>query len=370
MSNIIFYNSYEIFVNPKNKSKLDSIPGGQNFSDYYKIFSYNISSHDRTGVIQGSIKTEALPICVMPELRPCPDLNQIIDERALFLMHKAKHTGRKLAIMYSGGVDSTVVLAAFVKNFSDKDIRENIVVLLSHDSISENPNFYYDYVIKKFNCISTFKFPYYLGHDDYIFLSGENADQLFGSQVADQYITMFPRTDLFKPVEDISGNFIEWLNIRIGNKTLAEKWCNLFDKHRKSAPIKINTFYEMLWWINFTCKWQSVYVRMLGYCKNPNTLKLEENYTSFFVSEDFQLWSLNNSDILLNNIDMPYKYHLKKYVIGVTKDESFMTKPKVGSLANAVRQKLAPMTIDSNMNFNYDYPDGTMFNMDNSFVDF
>ena len=90
-------------------------------------------------------------------------------------------------------------------------------------------------------CVSTFRFPYFLGNDDYVLISGENADQLFGSQVADQYLTLFPQSDLFKPVESVSGNFIQWLNVRIGNIELAEKWFNLFDKQRKSAPIKINT---------------------------------------------------------------------------------------------------------------------------------
>ena len=162
---------------------MNQVPGGKYFSDYFKIFSYNISAFDRTGVIKGPLKCHTLPISVLPEMRPSKDFNDICDERARFLMHKAKHTGRKLAIMYSGGVDSTAVLCSLLRNCSDKDIQENVIVLLSHESINENPSFYYNFVIKKFNCVSSFKFPYYLGHDDYIFMSGENADQLFGSQV-------------------------------------------------------------------------------------------------------------------------------------------------------------------------------------------
>ena len=61
---------------------------------------------------------------------------------------------------------------------------------------------------------------------------------------------------------------------------------------------------------------------------------------------------------------------LKKYIIGLTKDNDYMNKPKIGSLAIIAKQKVAPMTIDIDMNYNYEYPSEDMYNYDNSFVDF
>ena len=370
MSDLIFYNSHEIFLNKDNGKLLDSIPGGKQFSDYFRISSFNISAFDRTDTVLYPLKTHKLPISVMPELKPVADFDSICDERAKFLMAKAKQDGRKLAVMYSGGVDSTGVLCALLKNCSDDDLRNHVVVLLSQESIWENPPFYYDHVIKRFNCISSYRFPYFLGHDDYFFISGENADQLFGSQLMGTYTTLFSIDDLFKSPESVSGNIIDWLEYRTNDRRSAEKWFYMFKKLSDNAPIAIDTAYKMFWWVNFTSKWQSVYVRMLSFSKNQSTLKLEENYTSFYSSQDFQLWALNNSDNLFTHASMPYKETLKKYIIDFTKDESYMNKPKIGSLTNVVRQKVAPFTIDIDMNYNYEYPKKDVYNYDNYFVNF
>lgn len=370
MSGLIFYNSYEIFLNKDNQHLLNEMPGGKAFSDYFRISSFNISAFDRTETLIYPLKTHKLPISVMPELRPVDDFNSICDARARFLMQKAKNDGRKIAVMYSGGVDSTSVLCSLLRNCSDEDIKNNVIVLLSQESVWENPSFYYDHVIKRFNCISSYRFPYFLGRDDYFFISGENADQLFGSQLMGTYTTLFPIEDLLKEPEAVSGHVIDWLSHRTNDKVSAEKWFYAFKKLGDNAPINIDTAYKMFWWINFTSKWQSVYVRMLSFCRNRSTLKLEENYTSFFSSQDFQLWALNNADNLFTHEKLPYKYMLKKYIIEFTKDESYMTKPKIGSLTNVVRQKVAPLSIDVDMGYNYEYPTKDMYNHDNYFVNF
>jgi hypothetical protein len=97
---IIFYNSYSIFIDKKYSDDLREIPGGQNFSDYFRIFSQNISAVDRTNTLKFPLKTEVLPFMQMPELvKFNKTFGEICDERATFLMHKVKHDGRKLAVM-------------------------------------------------------------------------------------------------------------------------------------------------------------------------------------------------------------------------------------------------------------------------------
>jgi PP-loop superfamily ATP-utilizing enzyme len=50
--------------------------------------------------------------------------------------------------MYSGGIDSTLVIISLLKNASEEE-RNNITILLSENSIGENPNFYKDHILGK-----------------------------------------------------------------------------------------------------------------------------------------------------------------------------------------------------------------------------
>ena len=201
---------------------------------------------------------------------------QVCDERAKYLLQFAESKNRKIAVMYSGGIDSTLILCSFIKN-AKKEQLKNILVLLSDESIRENVNFYHDHIIKNFECVSSYKFPYYLGHDDYLFTSGENADQLFGSQVNGVMAKKIPFSSLFDSFDKMEGYVIDFFNERLspsGKEKYSEGMLSLCKKIVDGAPIELNNVYRFFWWINFATKWQNCYVRMLPYSVQKN-LKFE-----------------------------------------------------------------------------------------------
>jgi hypothetical protein len=130
----------------------------------------------------------------------------------------------------------------------------------------------------------------------------------------------------------------------------------MFKKLCDAAPIKIDTLYKFLWWINFTNKWQSVYVRILPYSKNRSNIKLEENYTTFFWPEQFQLWAMNNTDKLVKDNEDSVKYIAKDYILKFNGDQSYYKKPKIGSLTNLVKQKEIVMLLGEDMSSVNEYP--------------
>ena len=134
-----------------------------------------------------------------------------------------------------------------------------------------------------------------------------------------------------------------------------------------NAPIKLENVYQFFWWINFTTKWQSVYVRLLAYTLNKTSLKLEENYTTFYHTEPFQLWALNNTDKFSLNIDNCGKIVSKKYIFDVNGDKDYMKKPKLGSLTHLAKRKEMVYTIDSNVQFGDEYPTEEYYNYGNDF---
>lgn len=375
MSGLIFYNSYDIFCNKKNIEKLKQIPGGLAFSSFFYVFSQNITAIDRTGIIKGPMKTELLPHLRLPQYDSSfsKTYEEIVDERAIEVLNLAKVSNRKLAVMYSGGIDSTLILCSFLRNFTDEDIKNWVVVLLSDHSVKENENFFYNYVVKKFNCASSFRYPYFLGNNDYIMLTGENADQLFGSQANDSFASLYTYDALHDSIKDREGDVIDFFTKRVskGRKKYAEPLYRVLKKMNDAAPIELNTVYNFFWWINFSIKWQSVYARILPFSQYPETLKLQDNYTTFFYTDDFQQWAMNNTDKFFGPEPGPgsVKIPSKKYIIDVNGDTEYINKPKVGSLTKLVKQKQLATTVDSNMNFRYDWPTEDMFNYDNDFVE-
>ena len=237
----------------------------------------------------------------------------------------------------------------------------------------ENPNFYNDYVIKKFECVSSFRFPYFVGNDNFLLVSGENADQLFGSQVTGKFTAYRPYEFLFETLENTQEEVIAWIRSRLEDeyKQYATKYYDMFKKLCDAAPVKIDTLYKFLWWINFTNKWQSVYVRILPYSKTIPNIKMQENYTTFYWPEQFQLWSMNNTDILVKDTEDSVKYIIKDYILDFNDDQSYYKKPKVGSLTNLVKQKEIVMLMNDDMSFTKEYPtpDSEYINQDNTFAE-
>jgi hypothetical protein len=298
--------------------------------------------------------------------------SDIMDARAIQLFDQAVESNRKLVVMYSGGIDSTAILVSLLKNISPSDLKQHVVVLLSELSIMENPNFYREHVIKKFNCASSFRFPYFLGNDNYLTVSGENADQLFGSQVTSYFSRSRNFKDMFKPINQMKGEIVDWMKGRMiadnVDAKCAEELFDLLEKIVSSAPIELDDVHKFFWWINFTTKWQSVYVRMLGFSQNIGKIKLEENYTTFYHPEEFQLWSMNNTDKLIKDTGSSSKYIVKEYILDYNKDlDYFNNKSKIGSLSALFKHKNVPIYITKNMESYQSFPTISNFNLENDF---
>ena len=376
MRKTIFFNSYDLFVNPNPLyyDRCNKLPGGHAMRGYFQLFSNNISVHDRTGTFTTPIKTDMMDHLKMPEFREFNrPFGELIDERAIELMNQVKASGKKLAVMYSGGIDSTAIVCSLLKNCSEKDIKENVIVLLSDHSILENQNFYNNYVSKKFECVSSFRFPYFVGNDNFLLISGECADQCFGSQVTGKFTSYRPYSFLFEKVDNVADEVIAWMTGRLQDeyKQYAPKYFAMFKKLCDAAPIPIDTLYKFLWWINFTNKWQSVYVRVLPYSKNIPNIKILENYTTFYCPEQFQLWAMNNTDRLVRDTEESVKYIIKDYILDFNGDKDYYKKPKVGSLTNLVKQKEIVMFLNDDMTYTKEFPtpDSEYINQNNTFAE-
>jgi hypothetical protein len=353
----IFYNSIDLI------EQRSDIP--EAFQDMFKLFSKNMTLVDRTDKLAFPIETHLIPELALPRFKPVArTYHEICLNRARNLMAYAKEHDQTITVLYSGGVDSTLVLTSFLSVCSEDDLRSHLLVLLDDNSISENPNFYWNYV-RKLNKEPSNRFPRYIGLPSHHIVSGECNDQLFGSAAGHKF-TLRGVNMINMPAQP---EYIIPLLAQVMPLPNATRLYRLLDKVAKASPVGIDTVYKWFWWMNMALKWQNVYVRLASFAepKNQPELKFEHNYTAFYSTQEFQLWSMNNSNRLIGETMSSYKYQCKQIIFDFTKDAVYNEKAKIGSLMKILLQKPSAVMIGNDMTF-HDNFSKVELTMENDFV--
>lgn len=353
----IFYNSIDLLEQRKD------VP--EDFTYMFKLFSKNMTLVDRTDKLAFPIEVQLLDNLKLPRFKPVArSYEEICLNRARMLMAYAKDTNQTLTVLYSGGVDSTLLLTSLLSVCSESDLRTNLLVLLDDNSISENPNFYWSHVRKLNKAPSNF-FADYIGKEGYFVVTGECNDQLFGSAAGHKYVVQgYNLINMPATPENIIPLMAKSMSVE-----KATKLYRLLEKVAKASPVGIDTVYKWFWWMNMTLKWQNVYVRLASFAKpaNQRNVRFEHNYTAFYSSEEFQLWSMNNSNKLIGDTMSTYKYQCKKIIFDFTKDKVYNEKAKIGSLMKVLLQKPSAVLIDNTMTYHDDF-NQVELTMENDFV--
>jgi hypothetical protein len=370
-SKIIWYNSVDIF-HPRGSSYKQYIdrPGFKTFKHMFSFFAANFSITDRISNVKFPINTKLIDECKLPDLVPVDySFDELCERRARQLIDHAKNTNRKLVIMYSGGIDSTLILVSILKVATDIELKQNILVLLNGHSIAENHKFYHEHIIKKFKTESSYLFHAFLGNDKYVMVNGEGGDQLFGSAVSANIFKSKGAGFIFHEptTEIISGVFME----QIKDEEASQKITSVLNRVVAASPVEIKTVYHYFWWINFALKWQSVYARSVAYtdAKFQATVKPEDNYFIFFGTPEMQLWTMNNTDKLIKDTWSSYKYVCKDIIYDFNGDADYRdNKLKLGSLISVVSTKPIAKAVGPGWQFYMnEYPEN-IWEDDNDFI--
>lgn len=313
------------------------------WTDFYKIFNdWSIGINDRTGTFDFPIKT------IIPDNMKIPVFqNTTVSYRdccinqALKILEKQESCDLPVYLMYSGGIDSTAVLSAFIDLLGVEKAAHRITLKMSKESIDENPFFWYKFIRKHFN-VEESNFGYNeFDFGNAIYITGELNDQLFGSDIQQHFVLFGGDNFLNSNVSvGLLANFFE--KFKGISKEGAEFWAQLFFENLNSCPKHTNTLWDVLWWYNFCWKWIYVYYRVFLFSKieGPiNKVWLDNNYFPFFSDKSFQLWSMNNLEPKNLGTWDTYKFTAKKYITEVSGCNEYMKKVKRQSLQNIVNMR-------------------------------
>lgn len=360
-----------LFYNPNvaAHSNNHNLPGVARFSQFFKLFNPAVVFVDRTNTIKIPFRVKSL--FPMPKFRPMKKtFEEICNERARELLLRAEKLGVKLNVFYSGGIDSTLLLVSLLKNATPTQ-KANIVVLLSEASIEENPNFYREHIYGKLKVDSAMLFPHLLG-SRHMFVGGEHNDQLFGSDMMGKLILRFGNSIIHQPYN--RETFFTFFNEILDDDESTNFYLDMFERLKKAAPVDIVTNHDYLWWINFSLKWQSVFLRILHYATPRNVSNIDlayinTYYNHFYNTEDFQLWSMNNPDKKIKDTWNTYKWLCKDIIYDYTGDADYRdNKIKHGSLYFLLAQQDSYDFIDESMKFWKELNPQEYYNPNNDFI--
>ena len=341
------------------------------WAEIYKIINLNVSLVDRLGGFKTPFRFE-----LYEKFRLPAQIDGFADSYEDCCWRRANEIARlqdekrvPIALFYSGGIDSTLILVFFARLFGAR-LKERVKVFLSPDSIRENPLFYYSFVRKSCRVESSEQFSS-LFDGSHIIVSGELNDQLFGSDIVG-LLGSYERFDRIK-APYTREVIVRFFKLRGMSEGAANTWFELLDEHARRAPCPVESVYDFFWWLNFVFKWQSVYFRMLmridaAQRRNIDREFIDTYFQPFFATPEFQKWAMANPGLKIQDSWRTYKFPAKQLIYEFNRDEQYLNyKTKAGSLFRLFVQKSTPVGLTRDFEFVRELTPQALYVEENSF---
>ena len=251
------------------------------------------------------------------------------DTTAMRLAILMDNSDLPIAVHWSGGIDSTVILAGMIKNFNQSQ-RNRVIVIMNNASYFENPYFFEQVIKPNFRYTSDHSYNW----DNAIVINGDPADKLWIHanivEIELEYKNAFD-TSLSTP--DI---LIEWMTKRSSK----EYACWLLDHVQQSAAqakIVLENYSDFYWWFNFALFYQGCAFSSFRRAHNGSSTHWENYNKNFFVwynTDIYQQWSVyaQQTQEKFTGSITSYKMPAKNYIFDVDKNDWYRTyKTKSGS---------------------------------------
>lgn len=299
---------------------------------------------------------------------------EVSDQRALEIKRRIQDHNEKFAVLYSGGIDSTVVLTALFKNLTDKEL-ENIAVSSSTTSIVENPYFWRDHIWKKVRTIDSMTYKYdALFEQGYTPITADDGDcihgTLFGinlyhnwshisknlSETSKQHLLdIMPRfsdPDVhYSAYEDLLVAYLAYnpnpafplVPVLEPDPNFGRKLYEKFKLNCDTAGVPINSLHDFFWWLIFNVKMLNCAVRGPLYYNDrvdPKTAIMRTE--NWYMYPGYQKWSMvnNNNGTKIGHSAATYKQAARDYIWDYDHNDWYWSfKLKLESMnQNTVRQ--------------------------------
>ena len=316
------YPEYFSYFNVKNK--------------YFNIYNEYCKSRIEYNNFPSPWKLEntQFPIPELPTTKI--DFSEAVDEAIVSSVATQIDQGKTAYLFWSGGIDSTMIAVALLKNLTASQLTQ-VCFVMGPESIEENPYFYNKYIkdLEHVN-LGWFDMPSFIAGLDLtktLILNGEGADYLIGHSMAYNLFYENPNS-VVQPWSQHKDTIIDNFH---GNGILPEYHDGLLDSivsTAKLAGLELNTIYDFYWWFTYNFKFDAPLLRsymLLGENLSDQDFGYfaKNCYFNLFADEKIQQWVLSadiTEKLEFNNKLVKYPY--KKYIYEFDKNELYFMKKR------------------------------------------
>lgn len=301
---------------------------------YYHHYSYTptiktpfaiYTAFDRSRSILDIPQIECItPIgsLVQPKL-----INQLCYDSAKHIIDSSGD--KKLAVLWSGGIDSTLVLSELLKITTP----DKLVVVMNNNSIREYPDFYKKYIENKLEIrqASFYNGDYSYLLQDSVLVSGHLMDSSFGP-------ILYPAV----PVDILKQSIPKFLS----NLSSASR--ELYEKLISGCPRPLENVKDLFWWFEYAVNYQNEQISML---LETEDLIIDKNIFYFSCSKDWNDYAVSTpiEDKWCGYDYTQFKMSLKKHLYEFTKDtyytENKIKVPSWRRYRNEIQRRKEPIYI-------------------------
>jgi len=344
-----------------NSIREESGPGGKFYLDIAKRFSLSRFVTRNEGEWSLPWKQEIIPDFAMPAYDPNfnKSFEEVTDSRALEIKALIQQ-GKKFALLYSGGIDSTLVLVSLLKNLNQEELK-SVIISSSMHAVIENPYIWENYIHGKFKILDSLNYWY----DDiinmgYMPITSDEGDCIMGTSIGlemynnyDEYTRhLSPEVQAnLRPLKykissgDVHYSAYKDLLIRhFAYNTTPEGLEHgrlLYQKYVhniNTSSVPVHSLHDFFWWLIFNVKYLNCSVRGALYFNTVVSVRqCIDSTINWFNGIDYQLWSMvnNNNGEKIHNTIATYKYTARNYICNYDKNNwYFYFKTKLESLGN------------------------------------
>ena len=304
---------------------------------FCSMFNGSISLIDRTGAINIP-PVDCLILDHIPEHQTPKSFRELSEDRWQEIVDKIED-GKRIIIFYSGGIDSTLIACLALMHPDWRKHKDKIYLAFNEDSIIENPTFFKKYLIPEFGdrLLNASNFHNYIQDDHWVCVTGEFADNIFGSLTLKSYM------DATGNFDSIHGKFetegLPWLLKKIKDPRYVNDCSDMLKALLETAPRRMVSNHDCFWWLNFATKWQAVKFRLVSHAPTPELVNaMAHRVVHFFETKEFQLWALyTDEDKVISNW-YSYKLPAKNIIYECNHDHEYlMYKTKYPSIPSLTR---------------------------------
>jgi hypothetical protein len=241
---------------------------------------------DRTGAIPNYLKTKIYT--PMPELDS--NFNSTFEELCQRRISELFSMGKPLNLFWSGGLDSTTLMALFLPYCRE------VTIHLTYNSILESGYLFDTYVKPNFNYTVHTSTAFNEWREEEIYITGDPGNHLHTLPSIKSYQGFIPGIDDLFAKENIHKLFEPF------EKYIPEKKCLFYEPALKRSPRKIETLEDFIWFNTFNFRWDesqfALALKLIERWKMPITeySKVIKNVIGFYYKDYFQQWSIHRNE--------------------------------------------------------------------------